>query len=269
MKKWICACLTLALCLSAILGVAEGKLSLGDLSNRLQKGVTSIPSSSAPSDAQEEAAAVKETEDASYGPALRIDDPFFERIRSSAYLQEDKYSREANVMIEMKNVSGRTLYPRSATVSAYDAAGTLIDEENYAYCGPDRVDNGESLFVWEWFYGLSAPISEISYFEVTVESETSTYTEYEKIEGQASVSDGIVCARIENTTDSNLYGLSATICVENAEGVLLDVTSVSTSNSCGIAPGSAMILRDNAKDYANDGYLTEGTATVYALHQLD
>ena len=44
-------------------------------------------------------------------------------MRSSAYLTEDKYSKEANVMIEVKNVSGRTLYPRSATVSALNAGG--------------------------------------------------------------------------------------------------------------------------------------------------
>ncbi len=41
----------------------------------------------------------------------KIEDPFFQKVRSSTYLTEDKYSREANVMIEVKNVSGRTLYP--------------------------------------------------------------------------------------------------------------------------------------------------------------
>ena len=30
-----------------------------------------------------------------------------------------------------------------------------------------------------------------------------------------------------------------------------------------------MILRANARDYANDTSLNEGNATVYALHELD
>lgn len=261
MKRFICVLLTLALCMSALFAVAETKkISLSDFSSRLQKSAEATP---------EAPAAEAAEEGTSHGPVLRISDPFFQKIRSSAYLQEDSYSREANVMIELKNVSGRTLYPDSATIAAYDASGTLIDEENYASYGPDMVGDGESLFIWEWFYGFDVPVSEISYFEVTVETETSSYTSYEKIEGQGLVSDGIAYALIENTTDEDIYGLSATICVENDEGVLLDVADVSTGNACGIFPGSVMILRDNARDYAHDGYLTEGVATVYALRQVD
>lgn len=261
MKKFICVLLTLALCMSALFAAAETKkISLGDFSSRLQKKDEVTP---------EAPAAEADEEGTSYGPALRISDPFFQKIRSSAYMQEDSYSREANVMIELKNISGRTLYPDSATIAAYDAAGTLIDEENYASCGPDMVGNGESLFIWEWFYGFDVPVSEISYFEVTIETETSSYRTYEKIDAQGLVSDGIAYALIDNTTEDDIYGLSATLCVENDEGVLLDVTQVSTGSGCGIFPGSVMILRDNARDYANDAYLTEGNVTVHALHQKD
>ena len=102
-----------------------------------------------------------------------------------------------------------------------------------------------------------------------IETETSSYTDYEKIEGQALVSDGIAYALVENTTDNDIYGLSATIAIENENGTLLDVCSISTGNASGIFPGSVMILRDNAQDYANDAKLKEGVATVSVLYQLD
>ena len=89
---------------------AEEKNSLSDFTSRLQKG-----------NAAQETAAVDTQEDdgLSFGPSLRVNDPFFQKVRSSAYLQENDYSREANVMIELRNVSGRTLYPKTAKVTAY------------------------------------------------------------------------------------------------------------------------------------------------------
>lgn len=262
MKKWVACIALLAIVASmAALGAAEEKKSLSDFSNRLKKNVEQ--------EAAAETAVAGEDDGLSFGPAVRIDDPFFQKVRSSAYLQESSYSKEANVMIELKNVSGRTLYPDSATITAYNAAGEVIDEETYANCGPDMVNDGENLYIWDWFYGFDVSVSEISYFEVKIESETSSYTEYEKIEGEALVSDGIAYALIENTTQSDIYGLCATICIENEEGTLLDICEVSTGNAIGIFPGSVMILRDNAHDYANDAALTEGLATVYALHQVD
>ena len=261
MKKWTCVFLMLALSLCGFYAAAEEKNSLSDFSSRLQKGAAQVEPAPNGNPGEDDGL--------SYGPALRINDPFFEKIRSSAYLREDKYSREANVMIELKNVSGRTLYPGTASISAYNAAGNLIDEETYSSCGPEMVADGESLYIWDWFYGMDVPISEISYFEVKIETETSSYTDYEKIEGQALVSDGIAYALVENTTDNDIYGLSATIAIENENGTLLDVCSISTGNTSGIFPGSVMILRDNAQDYANDAALQEGVATVSVLYQLD
>ena len=92
---------------------------------------------------------------------------------------------------------------------------------------------------------------------------------YEQISGEALVSDGIAYALVENKNDYDIYGVSATICIENNEGTLLDVCDVSTGNAVGIFPGSVMILRDNAKDYQNDSYLTEGKATAIILHEID
>lgn len=80
--------------------------------------------------------AAQSEDESSYGKPVKIEDPFFQKVRSSAYLTEDKYSKEANVMIEVKNVSGRTLYPRSATVSALNAAGEVVEEESYSNCAP-------------------------------------------------------------------------------------------------------------------------------------
>lgn len=261
MKKWTSVLLMLALSFCVVFAAAEEKNSLSDFSSRLQKGAEQTETVSNVNQG--------ENDGLSYGPALYINDPFFEKVRSSAYLNEDKYSREANVMIELKNISGRTLYPGNASISAYNAAGELIDQETYSSCGPEMVANGDSLYVWDWFYGLDVPVSEISYFEVKIETETSSYKNYEKIAGQALVSDGIAYALIENTTENDIYGLSATIAIENENGTLLDVCDISTGNASGIFPGSVMILRDNAKDYANDTYLKEGIATVSVLHQLD
>lgn len=262
MKKIICLLLAAVLCMTAASVVlAEENNKLGDFANRLKKAAQQVEAVT-----QEEEAA---QDDSSFGPALRISDPFFEKVRSSAYLQETSYSKEANVMIELKNVSGRTLYPDDASITAYNAAGEVIAEETYSSYGPDMVDNGESLFIWDWFYGIEVPVAEISYFEVKVESETSSYTEYAKIDGQALVSDGIAYALIENTLDSDIYGLSATICIEDEAGTLLDVCDISTGNASGIFPGSVMVLRDNAKDYAADTALAQGKATAYVLYELD
>lgn len=52
------------------------------------------------------------------------------------------------------------------------------------------VEDGESMFIWDWFYGFETPIDEIAGFAVTVESETSTYTEYQKIDAQGMMMDG-------------------------------------------------------------------------------
>ena len=266
MKKWICLVLAAVLCVCALTAAAEGKTSLSDFSSRLKKGGGQLKHAVDAAPAEEDA---PEETDNSFGPAVRADDPFFKKIRSSAYLNETDYSREANVMIELQNVSGRTLYPDEVSIIAYDAAGTVIDEETYSSYGPDMVGNGESLFIWDWFYGFDRPVAEISYFEVKVESETSSYSEYAKIDGEALVSEGVAYAVVENATENDIYGVSATIVMENDEGTLLDVTEITTGNTCGIFPGSVMVLRDNASDYANDSALAAGKAAAYVLYRLD
>lgn len=262
MKKTICLLLAAVLCMAlSCAALAEGESKLSDFANRLKKVSENKPA--------EEVTDAVPAEDISYGPALRINDPFFQKVRSSAYLQENEYSREANVMIEVKNVSGRTLYPDKASIIAYNAAGEVIEEATYSNYGPEMVADGESLFIWDWFYGFDKPIAEISYFEVKVESETSSYNEYAKIDAQALVSDGIAYALVENTLDSDIYGVCATIAIENEEGTLLDICSITTGNSVGVFPGSVLVLRDNASDYAADQPLAQGIATAYVLHQLD
>lgn len=261
MKNWICLLLALVMVLATMsLASAEGGLS--DFSSRLlnKAGAATEP-------AAEDAA--EQEQDVSFGVPVRVNDPFFAKVRSSAYLSEDKYGTDANVLLEMKNVSGRTLYTGDATVTAYNEAGEVLAEETYAYVGPDMVEDGESLYVWEWFYDKIEHIADVSYFEVTVETETSSYHTYEKIDAQALVSEGIAYALVENTTDSDIYGVSTTICVENADGVLLDIVEVSTGNAIGVFPGSTMILRDNVEDYTTGNGLTEGIATASAMHQLD
>ena len=263
MKKLICMMLALVLvvAMTAAAGAESGS-KLGDFASRLKKAAQQ----QAEQPAEETVEAVV---DVSFGPALRINDPFYQKVRSSAYLQENSYSREANVMIELKNISGRTLYPDSASITAYNAAGEVIEEETYSSCGPEMVENGASLFIWDWFYGLEAPVADVAYFEVKVESDTDSYTDYAKFEGQALVSDGIAYALIENTKEEDIYGVQTVIAIENNEGTLLDVCEISSGNSIGLFPGSTMVLRANAHDYAADTALLEGIATAYVLYELD
>lgn len=260
MKKWIGLVLAVFLCMSLASVAAEEKNSVNDFANRLKKK-TEITETKIENVAQED--------ENSFGPAVRINDPFYEKVRSSAYLHETDYSREANVMIELKNISGRTLYPDDVSVTAYNAAGDVIEEETYASFGPDMVDNGGSLFIWDWFYGFEVSVAEISHFEVKIESETSSYNEYAAIDGQALVNEGIAYALVENTTESDIYGVNATIVMENSEGTLLDIARVSCSSTVGLFPGSVLILRNNAKDYANDGKLMEANAVAHVLYMLD
>ena len=178
MKRRMTLALVLAMSLSAAFAMAEETNSLKDFTSRLKGGAVQTQT------AEPETPAAQSEDESSYGKPVKIEDPFFQKVRSSTYLTEDKYSREANVMIEVKNVSGRTLYPRGATVSALNAAGEVVEEESYSNCAPDMVENGESMFIWDWFYGFETPIDEIAGFAVTVESETSTYTEYQKIDAQ-------------------------------------------------------------------------------------
>ena len=286
MKRRMTLALVLAMSLSAAFAMAEETNSLKDFTSRLKGGTVQTQT------AEPETPAAQSEDESSYGKPVKIEDPFFQKVRSSAYLLEDKYSREANVMIEVKNVSGRTLYPRGATVSALNAAGEVVEEESYsncfadatnarmyarAYvlpqsysnCAPDMVEDGESMFIWDWFYGFETPIDEIAGFAVTVESETSTYTEYQKIDAQGMMMDSVAYALVENTLDTDIYGVSAVIAVDDDEGRLLDVCRVSTGNATGIFPGSTMILRATVRDYENDTTLESGNATVYALHELD
>lgn len=204
-----------------------------------------------------------------YGPEMRTNDAFFEKVRSSAYLREDKYSKSANVMMELKNTSGRTLYPQDVSIAACNANGDVLAEKSYANYGPDAVNDGEKLFVWANFYSLDVALSDISYFEVTIESKTSSYRTYASIDSQALVLNGLAYALVENTLNTDIYGLDATIVVENDNGQLLDVCESYVGTAAGIIPGSTMILRDNAKDYANDTALATGNATAYVTYQLD
>lgn len=263
MKKWTFLAGALAVTLSlAAVGSAEESSRMGDFASRLKKHAPEQTEMAAEPAAQE-------SDGVSFGPELRISDTFFEKVRSSAYLQEKSYSKDANVMIELKNISGKTLYPKSATVRACGADGTVIEEETYSSYGPEMVEDGASLFVWDWFYGFEGNLSDISYFEVDIETETSSYRTYANIPAQAMVSDGVAYALVENATEDDLYGLGATIVMENAEGVLLDVCNIETGNAVGIFPGSVMILRDNAKDYAQDAPLAEATATAYAQYEAE
>lgn len=267
MKKWIAWMMCALLCLSAGLAAAEETRYIERVQQRLQEAEQPAETKSA--EPAETAAPEAEVGGPNFGTDVRIDDPFFAKVRASAYLQEDEYSREANVMIEMKNTSGKTLYPQEVTVIAYDAAGKVIDKAPYASYGPERVDDGESLYAWEWFYGFEEPIAEIAYFEVKVEAETSSYSTYEPIDAEGVLMQGVAYALIENTLQTDIYGLSATMAVEDEDGVLLDVCQVYTAETSGIMPGGTMVLREQVENYTADKALEEGVISVIAQYIAD
>jgi len=256
MRKWVCVLLAVVLCMGTMTAMAEAGSKLGDFSNRLKKNAEAAAAAAVQTETPAEEA------DNSFGPAVRVSDPFFAKVRSSAYLHETEYSREANVMIELKNVSGRTLYPDDVSITAYNAAGEVVAEETYSSCGPDMVEPGESLFVWDWFYGFDVPMSEIADFEVKLTAEDSTYYSYAPMAAEAYVEDGWAYAVIENATDSTIFEMTATIVMENESGVLLDVTDVE-NYFVGVMPGGRILLRNTAEDYANDSRLTGAKATAF------
>ena len=270
MKRWLCLVLAAVLCMSAMAASAEAKSKLGDFSGRLKKGAPAVQTPAA-EPAEAPAAAPAEVpaaaEGKNVGPEVGIDSAEFAKVRSSAYLNETSYTKEANVMIELKNISGKTLYPDDVSVIAYNAAGEVIEEETYSDCGPKKVENGGSLFVWEWFYGFDAPIEEISCFEVKITSETEAWNDYMPIAGEAFVENGAAYVLVKNTTDSPVFDVEATVVMEGEEGQLLDVTSVG-SYQCGVTPGSEMIMRSTASDYANDGPLMGANAAAYVQYKL-
>lgn len=261
MKKYIsCVVAILLMIVMATVAFAEGKSSLSDFSNRLKKDAQTPMA---------DAAATGEDDGISYGPAVKSDDPFFQKVQSAAYLREDKYSKEMNVFIELKNISGRTLYPGTSTITAYKADGEVLEEKKYASVGPEMVRDGDSLYIWEWFYGPDYALTDVAYFKATVETETNSYRKYEYIDAQALVDQGTAYALIENVTENDIYGVCAVVAAQNEEGRLLDVCEVSTGNAIGIFPGSVMILRGNVENHETDEALSEGVAIVHALHQIE
>ncbi|MBP3428905.1 MAG: hypothetical protein J6M47_11710 [Clostridia bacterium] len=272
MKKMMCILLAMLLIAASCFALAEEKTSALDVMQKLkQNAAGKLGKKSAPAETAQEAPAQEAApaQSANVGPEVRFDDPFYENLRTAAYLHEDKYSKEGNVFIELRNVSGRTLYPDTATVTAYKADGTLLQEKTYANIAPDIVPNGEKVYVWEWFYNFDYALADVGYYVVTLESETDSYTQYEPIAAESGMQPGIAYATVTNPTDAAIYGISAVICVENEQGQILDVQEASTGSALGIAPGSTMILRTNVKDYAADDYLQSGITSVCATYQVE
>ena len=258
MKRYYALMLAVLLVCMAMTGVAESSLS--DFANRLKKPMEPV---------KEVVQQPGESDGLSFGPVVRNNDPFFEKIRSSAYLYEGKYSKKMNVMIELKNKSGRTLYPDTAKVSACNVNGDVLEERTYSSVGPAMVKDGESLFIWTQFYSPEYELADVSYFTAEVETETSSYRSYETIKAEALADSGIAYALVQNNTENDIYGVCAIVSVENEEGTLLDIAEIETGNSVGIFPESVMILRDNITDYTNDAPLATGKAVAYVIYQLD
>ena len=81
---------------------------------------------------------------------------------------------------------------------------------------------------------------------------------------------GLQCVHLDTPLLKQLRNyMQATVAIEDADGVLLDVCDISTGNAIGIFPGSTMVMRANAEDYSNDAALMEGNAAAHVLYELD
>ena len=207
MKKMMCILLAMLLIAASCFALAEEKTSALDVMQKLKQnaagklGKKSAPAETAQEAPTQEAAPVQS---ANVGPEVRFDDPFYESLRTAAYLHEDKYSKEGNVFIELRNVSGRTLYPDTATVTAYKADGTLLEEETYSTIAPDIVPNGEKVYVWDWFYNFDYALADVGYYVVTLESETDSALSLRRTAAWcksslswAEMSRSVLCSRLE------------------------------------------------------------------------
>ena len=204
----------------------------------------------------------------SYGSEVRIDDPFYEVVRSSTFFRKSSYSQEADVLIELKNVSGRTLYPDMVSVVACAADGTVIDEDVYAGHGPHKLEANKSMFVSAWLFDFEESADKISYFSVTVDSETHPIFEYAPTGADVSLKENAVYVQVENTTKTDIYDISAVVVLEDEEGTLKGVYTPTGGNSC-ILPGERLVLRNDLWDYSMDGSLDERFLSVYAEYMLD
>ena len=124
MKKWVCLILTVILCAGLMTAAADGKSSLSDFRNRLKNGSGQLKSSAVEEVPESPAQEVlespaQENEEKNYGLDVWVNDPLYQKVRSSVYLNKDTYFSTAYVMIELKNISGMTLYPDDATVIAF------------------------------------------------------------------------------------------------------------------------------------------------------
>ncbi len=204
---------------------------------------------------------------ANVGPAVTASGEGVELVRSSVYLVENKYGNEIRVFAELKNVSGKTLYPDAAALNVLGADGAVLEEEDYCYRYPAMVGDGESFFVWDMLNDPEYPLDSVAGVTLVVENEDESYTDYIRTEADGWVENGIAGVEVTNTTDATVYAVEATLVVSGENGEILDVMNTGTGNAIGLKPGSTMILRDNAEDYTTGKRLTRGTCRAYVTYE--
>lgn len=84
MKRRMTLALVLAMSMSAAFAMAEETNSLKDFTSRLKGGTVQTQT------AEPETPAAQSEDESSYGKPVKIEDPFFQKVRSSTYLLEDQ-----------------------------------------------------------------------------------------------------------------------------------------------------------------------------------
>lgn len=266
MMKKIIALLMAAMMIVGLMATATAESSarqaLLDILNKQRGGATETPVEPPVEEPVEDPVI-------GYGTEVKIEDPFYKVTRYATYNGMSGSNHKANVLVELQNTSNATLYPSSGTLKGFDADGNTLFEETYISMYTDVVEPGEYLYINEWLYNYIDDPSKISYFVITIDTRTSSYYDYIMLESEAWIEGGDVFAEVPNPTDAPMFDVDVTFVVSNADGVLLDIGSVSSGSYVGVSAGASFFMASDVEDLANGGYFDTLDGTVVSFAQIE
>ena len=192
-----------------------------------------------------------------------------ERLTVEKYgvILENDYAAEAHVYAIVRNTSGQRLPVQSVTLSAKNAAGKTMHEENYVSHMPNVIEPGETMLLSEWMYDFTREIGKLASIEVTVETDSRAYTRWNRLDGVRAWQEGrYLYVELTNTTEETLYGAVCGAALEDADGQILDVLMQSTyeTENMGILPGSKVVWRKRIEDSVTLKIGADMTCEVWA-----
>ena len=239
MRKWICICLVL-LCICPP-AAADTLDILKPMWLNALEGMKEERQNSA-----------AQGENAVSEPVVTTKDAQLEVVRYAVYMN-DKYSTEAYVYAELKNVGETIIRPDGVQLDICDPSGKQIAQEKYASYGPQVVAPGESLYVKEWLYDFVSDLSRVASIDVSVERSEYSRRKATRIDtAKAYIEGDYLYAELTNASDEAVFGMAAMAVALDKDGRILDVLSEETYSSLGAAPGSTIVMRKYLDEHALD-----------------